>query len=55
MKNTKLNKLAFILTIIGFLSSCGGGGGGPDPEPPPPVDTSSSDWDSMVWDQDDWG
>lgn len=53
MKNTKLNRLTFMLVIIGFLASCGGGGA--DPEPPSPVDTSSSDWDSMVWDQDDWG
>lgn len=48
----KLNRLTFVLFIIGFLSSCGGGGsdGGTTLE-----DTSTSEWDSMVWDQDDWG
>ena len=53
MKNTKINRLAFII-IIGFLASCGGGGDS-EPEPPPPPPVGSSDWDSMVWDQDDWG
>ena len=52
-KHRNLSKLTFIFIIISLLSSCGGGG--TDPEPPPPVDTSSSDWDSMVWDQDNWG
>jgi len=53
MKIKKLNKLAFFLIIISFIASCGGGGGGGGGTDP--VDTSSSDWDSMVWDQDDWG
>jgi len=35
------------------LSSCGGGGGGggSNPAAAPP----SNDWDSMVWDQGNWG
>ncbi|MBV1911971.1 MAG: hypothetical protein KUG78_21960 [Kangiellaceae bacterium] len=52
-KQKKLNRLTLVLIIVGFLSSCGGGGGGTTS--PLPIDTSSSDWDSMVWGQDDWG
>ena len=53
LKNSKrLKKISFILLILSFLSSCGSDGGTTNP---PPVDTSSSDWGSMVWDQDDWG
>ena len=47
----KIKPLKLTITLIGILTSCGGG---TDPEPPL-VDTSSSDWDSMVWEQDDWG
>ncbi len=46
----KIVKILFILLFVSFISSCGGG----DPTPLP-IDTSSSDWDGMVWDQDDWG
>ena len=51
----RILKLIIIMTLTGVLFGCGGGGGSSNPEPPPPVDTSSSDWDAMVWDQDDWG
>jgi len=54
MKNTKLNRLASILIIVGFLSSCGGGSDGGTANSPP-IDTRSSHWDGMVWDQDNWG
>ncbi len=35
----------FALLLSLLLSACGGGGGG---------NSGSSNWDSMVWDQDDW-
>ena len=54
-KQSSLYKLTFIFIIISLLSSCSGGGNEGATTSPPPVDTSSSDWDSMVWDQDDWG
>ena len=38
---------SFLFFILLNLSACGGGGGAPPPE-------SSSDWDTMVWDQDNW-
>jgi hypothetical protein len=34
-----------LLALIFVLPVCGGGGGGSG---------GSSDWDQMVWDQDDW-
>ena len=44
------------LTLLGVLTaflvlgviSCGGGGGGGQPP------AGSSNWDTMVWDKDDW-
>ena len=36
-----------LLTLLG-LSACGGGGDTPPPQ------QGSNDWDTMVWDQDDW-
>lgn len=38
-----------LLLGLSFLSACGGGGG----DAPPPQQ-GSSEWDSMVWDQDNW-
>ena len=40
----------FLFLISLFLSSCGGGGGGDAPQP----QQNNSDWDVMVWEQDNW-
>jgi hypothetical protein len=48
-----LRRIAAIV-LIGtalLLDSCGGGGGGGGGGTPAP----SSNWDSMVWDQGNWG
>lgn len=42
------NALYILFTVL-FISACGGGGGGS-----PPPEEGSSNWDEMVWDQDDW-
>ena len=39
----------FILFVLAMLAGCGGGGGGA-----PPPSTGSSNWDALVWDQDNW-
>ena len=45
-----------IIVSMTVLSACGGGGGGGgnrvQPPPPPPLPVSN--WDAMVWDQDNW-
>jgi len=38
-----------ILLFIVSLSACGGGG-----SDTPPTEGNNSDWDNMVWDQDNW-
>jgi hypothetical protein len=43
---------AFIIAATMWLSGCGGGNAGqtgPGTQPP------SNNWDSMVWDQGNWG
>lgn len=48
-------KIISIIFIALIVSACGGGGGGSNagnPNPPPPA--GSSNWDEMVWDQDNW-
>ncbi len=42
--------LGFCACLLSMLAACGGGGGGGGGG-----GTGSSDWDTMVWDQDDWG
>lgn len=42
--------LILALTALAGCSSGGGGGGGEAAAP-----TGSSNWDSMKWDQDNWG
>lgn len=44
--------LLVILALV-VLGGCGGGGGGGSSTPAAP--TGSSNWDSMIWDQDNWG
>ena len=39
----------FILFVLAMLAGCGGGGGGT-----PTTPTGSSNWDALVWDQDNW-
>jgi hypothetical protein len=39
--------LVFIIVLPLLAVSCGGGGGGDG-------ETPSSNWDEMVWDQDNW-
>jgi len=47
VKNTIL-----LLVVVTALSACGGGGGG---STTPPENTESSDWDTMKWNDDNWG
>ena len=49
--NARLVKLLPVLLAGLILGACGGGGGGPSPSPAPP----SNNWDSMIWDQGNWG
>lgn len=41
---------ALILIALVTLAGCGGSSGGGTPPPP----AGSSNWDEMVWDQDNW-
>lgn len=47
---TKRLASALLIGAAMFLSSCGGGGGSSGATAPP-----SNNWDSMVWDQGNWG
>jgi len=49
---TKFKKVKCFIFIVLFLTSCGGGGSS---TPPPVTELGSSDWDTMQWDQDNWG
>jgi len=52
----KFNWKIILLGLMFALSACGGGGGGNSATPPTPqTQTESSDWDSLVWDDDNWG
>jgi predicted small lipoprotein YifL len=42
-----------ILLVLVTLAACGGGGGGSSP--PPASSAPGNTWDSMVWDQGNWG
>jgi hypothetical protein len=48
-----MKRLALVLSVLGLLAfllpACGGGGSGDGNGVVP-----SSDWDEMVWDQDNW-
>ena len=50
--SNKLLLLLLLLPLLALLGGCGGGGGGGSKVPLPP--SGSSNWDQMVWDQDDW-
>jgi len=52
MKTRVIRILLFVAGIV-MLSSCLGGGGDSDKHPPPAP--GSSNWDTMVWDQGNWG
>lgn len=46
-----INPRVLMLVILSaFIAGCGGGGSGGSNN----VTPSSSDWDSMTWDQDNW-
>ena len=40
----------FIALSVLLLTGCGGGGGGSNPPP----NNANTDWDQLVWDQDNW-
>jgi len=51
---TKIRIMLSLCLIL--LVSCGGGGASNSARTnQPPAPTASSNWDSMVWDQDNWG
>ncbi len=41
-------KTVLLLAFVAVLAGCGGGGGDGGAQ-------GSSNWDEMVWDQDNWG
>jgi hypothetical protein len=44
--------LLVAIALFGLVTILGKGGGGEAPPEPP---GGSSNWDTMVWDQDNWG
>jgi hypothetical protein len=46
-----------LMTFVGCSGSSGGGYGGNDgyTSQTPHTEPSSSNWDEMIWDQDNWG
>ncbi len=48
------SKILLLIALAALTAGCGGGGGGGSSTPANPIE-GSSDWDSMVWDQDVWG
>ncbi len=46
-----ISLVAVILFALVTILGKGGGGGDAPPQPP----DESSNWDTMVWDQDNWG
>jgi hypothetical protein len=57
MNNEKIIKtlrltLLVAVVLFGLVTILGKGGGGEAPPEPP---GGSSNWDTMVWDQDNWG
>ena len=53
MNNTKRLRGLMAVLIGLFLVACSGGGGAAPPAvTPPPI--GNSNWDSMIWNQDNW-
>jgi len=50
----KFNWKIILPGLLFALSACGGGGNSAT-SPPPQTQTGSSDWDNLVWDDDNWG
>lgn len=50
----KLCRMLLAGILISMLSACGGGGSSSAP-PPPGGNTPSSNWDELIWGQDNWG
>lgn len=53
-------RLLIVMAFLLSLAGCGGGGGGSSDDDSTTTDDTttpdegSSNWDQMVWDQDDW-
>lgn len=45
-------RILILATVLALLTACGSSSGGGGGTPPPPA--GGSNWDEMVWDQDDW-
>jgi hypothetical protein len=41
-------RVCLLVALSAFIVGCGDGNDNNEPKP------GSSDWDSMIWDQDDW-
>ena len=48
----RVNRLRVLMVVLFslWLTACGGGGGGAAAPPP----AGSSNWDALIWDQDNW-
>lgn len=47
-------RVLVLIVLSAFIVGCGGGGGGGGGSSSTPT-PSSSEWDTMKWDQDNWG
>ncbi len=52
MSRAGIIKIVLSLTLAVLATACGGGGGGGGGSNSAPA--GSSNWDTMVWDQDNW-
>ncbi len=52
MSRSEIIRIVASLTLAVLVTACGGGGGGSSSSSSPA--TGSSDWGTMVWDQDNW-
>jgi len=50
-----ISKVVVLLAVLAGLAACGGGGGGDSNSNPNPPPSGTTNWDQMVWDQDNWG
>ena len=51
MRQLISSKILLLVALAALTAGCGSGGGGGDSTSTTP---SSSDWGTLVWDQDDW-